>query len=149
MTMTMTRARCLVVLVGIALPYLARLPGGMAWLRQYTDAGLDGALLLGGFNAIAWGAVLGISFAYRHAVSVLAPALAGFGALAWAHATLDLASDAQAAIALVFVPVYALLPIGIGGLVGYAIDRRLQAKKATSAECRRAGADPPSLTLDR
>ena len=132
--MTMTRARWLVVLVGIALPYLARLPGGVDWLRQYTDAGLDGALLLGGFNAIAWGAVLGISFAYRHAASVLAPAVAGFGALAWAHATLDLASDAQAPIALVFLPVYALLPIAIGGVVGYAIDRRLRARRNEGRE---------------
>ncbi len=122
----MTRARWLVVATGVALPYLARLPGGLDWLRQYTDAGLGGALLLGGFNAIAWGAIVGISLAYRHARSLLAPALAGFGALAWAHATLDLRADAQAAIALVFLPIYALLPIAIGGAVGYAIDRRLR-----------------------
>lgn len=127
--MTMSRARWLVVLVGIALPYLARVPGGNEWLRQYTDAGLGGALLLGGFNAVAWGTVLGISFAYRHAVSVLVPAVSGFGPLAWAHAALDLASDAQAAIALVFLPVYALLPIAFGGAVGYAIDRRLRTRR--------------------
>lgn len=128
--MTMMRARWLVVLVGTALPYLARLPGGIDWLRQYTDAGLGGALFLGGFNAIAWGAILAASVLYRHAAAVLAPAVAGFGFLAWAHATLDLAADAQAAIALVFLPLYALLPIAIGAAVGYAIDRHLRARPA-------------------
>lgn len=126
--MTMAQARWAVVAVGLVLPYLARLPGGLDWLAQYTAGGLGGALLLSGFNAIAWGAIVAISVAYRHAASVLAPALAGFVPLAWAHASLDLASDAQAAIALVFIPVYALLPIAVGGVVGGVIDRRLRAR---------------------
>ena len=124
----MRRARWWVVAVGMALPYLARLPGGIDWLRQYTDAGLGGALLLGGFNAIAWGAVLAISLAYRHAAALWWPALAGFGALAWAHGTLDLREDAQSAIALVFLPIYALLPIAVGGVAGWWVDRRLRAR---------------------
>jgi hypothetical protein len=129
--MTLSRARLLVVLVGLVLPYLARLPGGFAWLAQYTATGPGGWLLLGGFNAIAWGTLLAISFAYRHPVSLLAPALAGFGFLAWAHATLDLQSDAQAPVALVFLPIYALAPILLGGLVGYFVDRRLRRRDGT------------------
>lgn len=124
----MRLARTWVVLVGIALPYAARLPRGIEWLRQYIDAGLAGFAFLGAFNAIAWGAILAISFGYRRPSSLLAPALCGFGFLAWAHATLDLAADAQAGVALVFIPVYALLPIAIGGVVGYVIDRKRRSR---------------------
>ena len=76
--MTMRWARILVLLCGIALPYLARLPGGLSWLKQYTDVGIVGWLFFGAFNAIAWGAILMSSAAYRHPVSLLAPAVPGF-----------------------------------------------------------------------
>ncbi|MFO3706717.1 hypothetical protein ACI6Q5_17475 [Xanthomonas codiaei] len=124
--MTLGNARVLLVLIGLVLPYAARLPGGMDWLGQYTDTGVGGWLLLGGFNAIAWGALLGISFLYRRPIALLVPCLIGFGALAWAHASLDLRADAQSALALIFIPIYALLPIAIGGVLGYLLDRRLR-----------------------
>ncbi|MCC8538364.1 hypothetical protein ACDH70_12065 [Xanthomonas axonopodis pv. poinsettiicola] len=124
--MTMGNARLLLVVVGMLLPYAARLPFGVDWLRQYTDTGVGGWLLLGGFNAIAWGALLGISFLYRRPIALLVPCLIGFGALAWAHASLDLRADAQSALALIFIPIYALLPIAIGGVLGYLLDRRLR-----------------------
>ncbi|MBB4133387.1 hypothetical protein GGR62_004218 [Xanthomonas campestris] len=63
----------MLVLVGVVLPYATQLPYGLDWLRQYTDTGLGGWLLLGGFNAIAWGALLAISFAYRRAIALLVP----------------------------------------------------------------------------
>jgi hypothetical protein len=128
--MTLGRARWTVVIVGILLPYLVRVPRGWHLLSQYLDTSLAGALLLAGCNAIAWGAILLATLAYRHPVSVLAPALAGFGFLAYAHFGLDLASDAQAPIALVFIPIYALLPIAIGAIVGYVIDRILRRRDA-------------------
>ncbi|MDQ6645902.1 MAG: hypothetical protein M3Y93_01550 [Pseudomonadota bacterium] len=124
--MTMNTSRVFVAVVGILLPYLARLPGGADWLAQYSHGGPDAWLFLGGFNAIAWVAIVAISLLYRHAASLLAPSLLGFGFLAWAHGSLDLASDAQAALALIFIPIYALLPIGVGGMVGYVMDRRLR-----------------------
>ena len=127
---TPRRARIAIVLIGILLPYAARLPGGIAWLQQYTDAGLNGFLFLSAFNAIAWGAILAISFLYRHALPMAVPALLGFGFLAWAHYTLDLASDAQAAVGLVFIPIYALLPIVVGGVAGYIADRRLRRRSS-------------------
>lgn len=120
----MRMTRVIIALVGIFLPYAARLPRGLAWLAQYTDVGLGGYLLFGAFNAIAWGAILAASLLYRHPASVLFPALCGFGFLTWAHASLDLAADAQAAIALAFIPIYALLPIAIGTAIGYLVDRR-------------------------
>lgn len=121
--MTMRKARVIVMLVGILLPYAARLPHGLGWLRQYTDNGLGAGLFLGAFNAIAWGAIIAVSLLYKRPSSVWAPALLGFGFLAFAHYSLDLAADAQAAIALVFIPIYALVPIVIGAIIGYFMDR--------------------------
>lgn len=111
--MTLASARFLLVLTGVVLPYAARLPFGLEWLQQYTDTGAGGWLLLVGFNAIALGALLGISFLYRRPIALLVPCLIGFGALAWAHATLDLRADAQSALALIFIPIYALLPTAV------------------------------------
>lgn len=125
--MPMHRARLLVAGLGLPLPLLARLPGGLAWLAQLTDSGWQGLLFLSGCNAIAWLAMLGISLLYRRPLSLLAPCLPGFGFLAWGYFSLDLAADAQAAIGLVILPIYALAPIALGGLVGYLSDRRLRA----------------------
>jgi hypothetical protein len=48
----------------------------------------------------------------------------GFGRLVWAHTSLDVAADAQSGSGLVLIPIYVLLPIGSGGVVGYVLDRR-------------------------
>jgi len=121
--MTMRKARLIVMLAGILLPYAARLPRGIGWLQQYTDNGIGAGLFLGAFNAIAWGAIIAVSFLYKRPSSLWAPALLGFGFLAFAHYSLDLAADAQAAIGLVFIPIYALVPIAVGAIVGYFMDR--------------------------
>jgi len=126
----MTKARIVVALVGILLPYAVRLPRGLTWLHQYLDVGLGGFLFFGGFNAIAWVAILALGSLYKRPVSLLVPSLSGFGFLGWAHYSLDLAADAQAAIALVFIPIYALLPIAVGGLIGYGLDRYLRQEDA-------------------
>jgi hypothetical protein len=126
----MRKAQIIVALIGILLPYAARLPRGIAWLAQYTDGGPGGFLLLSGFNVIAWGAIVALFRLYKRPESVVAPALFGFGFLAWAHNSLDLAADAQAAVALVFIPIYALLPIAVGGVIGYGVDRHLTRRDA-------------------
>lgn len=132
----MGKARLGVAVLGVLLPYLARLAGGPGWLAAYLDAGLSGALLIGGFNAIAWLSVLAISVAYRHPLALLAPVIPGFGFIGYAHATLDLSADAQSPVALVFIPIVALLPIVLGGLVGYLFDRRLRRRIPPSAGIR-------------
>ncbi|RYG10759.1 MAG: hypothetical protein EOO07_21645 [Chitinophagaceae bacterium] len=121
----MVSARIIIVLIGILLPYAARLPRGIEWVNQYTDAGIGGFLFMQAFNAIAWGAIVAISFVYRRPILLLIPCLLGFGALALVHNSLDLAADAQAAVALVFIPIYALAPIAMGGGIGYLIDKFL------------------------
>lgn len=122
----MLKARLAVALIGILLPYLARLPGGTDWLAQYTDTGVAGALLLSALNAIAWGSLLAVSFLYRQPLSLLIAAVPGFAFLAWAHYSLDLSADAQSALGIVMFPIYALLPILIGGISGYLLDKRLR-----------------------
>lgn len=127
--MAMGRARLLAALAGILLPYVARVPGGIDWLMQYLDTGIGGYLLLGAFNAVAWGAILLIGLGYRHPASLLAPALPGFAFLAWAHGTLDLDADAQAPVALIFIPLHALILIVPGGLAGYVLDMFLRRRQ--------------------
>lgn len=125
----MKSARILVVAIGILLPYLVRLPFGKEWVEQYMQGGISGWLFFGAFNAIAWGSILALSFLYRRPRSLIFPAVFGFGFLAWAHASLDLGSDAQAAIALIFIPIYAVAPILVGGLVGLLFDRLVWPKR--------------------
>lgn len=122
----MKQARWAIALVGILLPYLARVPGGTAWLDQYLSAGVPGFLLISTFNAIAWGSILLLSLLYRHVSSLVCPVVSGFGFLAVVHGTLDLAADAQAGVALVFIPFYALAFIAVGGALGYGYDRWLR-----------------------
>jgi len=64
----------------------------------------------------------GLFRCWRHAYLVLA-------SLVWAHGTLDLSANPNAAIALVIMPVYALVPIAVGGIFGYIVDRMLRRKK--------------------
>lgn len=129
--MTMGKARLIVIFAGILLPYAARLPRGLGWLQQYTDNGIGaGLFLLQAFNAIAWGAIIAVSLAYKRASSLWAPAVLGFGFLAYAHHSLDLASDAQAALGLVFIPIYALAPIAVGAIGGYFMDRSARVRSA-------------------
>lgn len=71
--MTMGKAQIIVILVGLFLPYAARVPRGIEWLQQYTDTDLRGWLLLAAFNAIAWGAILAVSLMYRRPSSLLVP----------------------------------------------------------------------------
>lgn len=123
--MEMLPIRIAIVIFGVLLPYLARIPGGSSWLKQYADSGIGGFLFFGAFNAIAWGAILSFTFLYKNKLPIIAPVLFGFVPLAWVHGTYDLSSDAQAAIGLVFIPIYALAPIAVGGVIGYLVDRYL------------------------
>jgi hypothetical protein len=124
----MIKSRIAIVAVGILLPYIARLPGvlsqGPQWLWSYFGGGILGALFFGLFNAIAWGAVLAASYSYRNPHAAWFPAVPAFVFLAANHAVLDLASDAQAALGLLFIPVYSLPLVFVGWFAGKWFDRR-------------------------
>lgn len=132
--MKMLTIRIAIVISGILLPYLVRIPGGSGWLQQYTGSGIGGFLFIAVFNAIAWGAILSFTFLYKHKLPVIAPVLFGFVPLAWVHSVYDLSSDAQAGVGLVFIPIYALAPIAVGGVIGYLIDRHLIKKSECNPE---------------
>lgn len=118
--------RFVLIAFGLLLPYLARLPRGMPWLRQYTECGSWGGILfLSAFQAIPIAALLALSFAYHTRVAWLLPTLAGFAYLGWEHSRLDLASDAQASLGLIVIPILSLAPIAIGALGGFCVDRVL------------------------
>jgi len=121
----MRRARLVVVTVGVLLPYLARIPGtfvhGASWLSSYFSGGMGGVLLVGAFNALSWGCLVLLSFLVRRPIALVAPALAGFGFLAFAHSGLDLGADAQSAVALAFIPVYAVPIIVVTFLLSLAV----------------------------
>lgn len=122
----MINARFAIAVVGFLLPYVARLPGvfvyGPDWLWSYFGDGLGLSVLLGGFNAINWGAVLAASSTYRNPHAAWFPVVLGFAFPAFAHASLDLSSDAQAAISLVLIPIFSLPLVFAGWLVGRWFD---------------------------
>jgi hypothetical protein len=124
--MTMRSARILVALVGTLTPYLARLPlvpsRGIGWLLSYTANGFKGALLIGGLNFICWGTVLLFSLIYNRPITLLLPAVPGFSRLAYLHYDYDLASDAQAALAFIWFPIWAAGYAIVGGIVGKAVE---------------------------
>ena len=121
----MRQARLAVVTVGVLLPYLARIPGtfvhGARWLSSYFSEGVTGVLFVGAFNALSWGCLVLLSFLVRRPVALVTPALAGFGFLAVAHGGLDLGADPQSAVALAFIPVYAVPIIGVTFLLSLAV----------------------------
>lgn len=120
----MNAARVSIIVLGILIPFLARLPGGVEWLKQSTEGSLDGILFISAFNAPVWLGLFALTFVYQRPTSFLIPCILAFGFLAWAHFSMDLASDSQAAIGLVFIPVLAVPFLVVGGAIGYMVDRR-------------------------
>ena len=127
----MIKTRIAIVIVGVVLPYAARLPGmltnGPEWLWSYFGDGLGAAFFFGGLNAICWGAIFAASYAYRNPHAVWFPATLGFAFPAFMHASIDLTADAQAAIALVLIPLFSLPLVFVGWLLGKWFDRRTAA----------------------
>ena len=127
----MTVARLLVVIVGVTLPYVMRIPGmavyGVRWFTSYFDkATLSDILFVGLFDAACWGSILLATFTYRHPRSVWILALFGFALPALGHATLDLLhGDGQAGMARVVFPILSLPLVFVGWLVGLVFDRRV------------------------
>jgi hypothetical protein len=128
----MKRERILIVIVGILLPYLVRIPGmtvkGTDWLTSYFGDGIGAMLFFGAFNAVCWGSILLASFSYKTPSAIWFPAVFGFAFPAIANAFLDLSSDSMASVALVFIPIYSLPLVFIGWLIGFWYDRKISTK---------------------
>jgi hypothetical protein len=125
----MKNARIMVAIIGVTLPYLARLPGGWEWVGQATKTGFLGFLFFGAFNAIAWGSILCVSLFYRRVVSLVFPAALGLGYLAQAYYKLDFKTDVEPGLWLIFLPLYSLGYVVVGAFIGLVVDRILIRKK--------------------
>lgn len=123
----MRRNRWIVALLGIATPYLARLPGvaehGWWWFTSYLGDNLWAPLFFGAFNIVCWAPVIVGSLLYRAPSSIWYPAAGALGSSAVMHSTVDLSADAQAAVILVFIPFLTLPFAATGWIIGYTIDR--------------------------
>ena len=95
------------------IPYACRLYRGMDWAAQYLpDEGhrFFGLLFFGGFASLPALPLIVTFWLRKHLpVTFIVSLIASTGLLVFWHHGYDLASDAQAAIGLVFIPVYTLL----------------------------------------
>lgn len=125
----MQRNRWIIAILGILMPYLARLPGipahGTGWLTSYFGDTFWAPLFFGLFNAVAWVPAVLATLTFRHASSAWYPAVGALASSAWLHSLVDLSADAQAAIALVVLPFYTLPFTATGWIIGYFVDRRI------------------------
>ena len=125
----MKTARWAVAIIGILLPYLSRLPGlashGSWWLTSYFGDNIFGFVFFQAFNAITWVALLKLTSNYQHPRSLVIPAVLAYSVPLWLHSGVDLRADAQAAIALIIIPFYALPGAWIGSMIGRWYDKRL------------------------
>lgn len=123
----MRRNRWIVAILGIAIPYLSRLPGvsehGWSWLTSYFGDTLWAPLFFGAFNAVCWAPVIVGSQLYKIPSSIWYPAVGALASSAVMHSTVDLAADAQAAIALVIIPFLTLPFSATGWIIGYMVER--------------------------
>jgi len=123
----MHRNRWLVAILGVLTPYLSRLPGvpgnGWGWLTSYFGDTFYAPLFFGAFNAVCWGAVILGSLAYHRPQTIWFPAAGALLSSFWMHSTVDLAADAQAAIALVIIPFLTLPFSATGWIIGYFTER--------------------------
>lgn len=133
----MDNARVWIVILGILLPYAARIPlalvRGEAWLAQLWSAPVPAHLFLGLFNAITWGGVLLAARTHRHESAAAFPALFGFSFAAFAYGSLDLTSSSTAAVAVVFIPLWSLPFVLVGAFAGRWWDRRLTREEEQAA----------------
>lgn len=117
------------VLVGLLVPFIARLPNvptrGWEWFTDYLPG--IGFLFFGAFNLVPAGVLYGLGRASRRAPIAFWLSLAvAVAFLIWAHGTINLRSSSTAAIGLLFIPIYgagAAIAGWVVGLVVHAIAR--------------------------
>lgn len=121
------RIRWTLVLLGVLLPYVAQLGHARGW-QLYMDSGWAGHLLLAGMGAVLWLPLWALTWCYQDTKSIWPPAVLGLGAAFWMHVSVDLTADAQAGLAVVMVPLLALVPLAVGALMGWGMDVRARRK---------------------
>lgn len=113
-------------LVCLILPLLSRLPRGMDWVAQYyPDKGyvLIAILFFGGCALVPAIVVLVaflVSRGPRYWPGLFA-SLAAWGLLVYFHHDNDLAADAQSALTLIFIPLFAAAIAAVAALLGWIL----------------------------
>jgi len=114
------------------LPYLCRLPHGMNWVKQYVpDSGLSLEWILW-FHAFASlpsiPPILAALIGKKGTLAFILSLVISISFLAYYHHDYDLASDAQAAVGLVFIPVYATSISTLGFLIGLGLQSKWKSR---------------------
>lgn len=117
-------------LLCLAAPLLCRMPRGGARVAQYLPD--KGKFILGLFF-FGICAVIPALVVYSAAIvsrppyylPVVASTLTALFLLSYWHQNNDLAADAQAAISLIFIPIYAAVAAFIAGIIGISIQNFL------------------------
>jgi len=117
--------RVIVIAVGALLPVVF-------WWPSLPPADLifQAILFMEVVHVIPIAAIWLVSYLYDRPVSILFPAIAGYGFLAFTywdtlHPPSGQRISSTASLILLFAPLYALLPILIGAVIGYAVDKYL------------------------
>ena len=95
------------IALAVLVPYLCRLPQGVAWTLQYVPPNFMANVFFAGFSAIP-GVALWILikvWSNKWELPYLFALLSMCVVLAWMHHDVDLRVDAQAAIALIIIPI--------------------------------------------
>ncbi len=113
-------------LLCLTMPFLSRVPQGSKWVAQYLpDDGhlIGGTLFFGAFAMAPAVAVFCAALISRPPFyfPVLISTLVAVAMLGYWHHDNDLAADAQAAISLIFIPIYAAALALVAGVVGIGI----------------------------
>lgn len=102
-----SRAGYAAITLAILMPYLSRLPQGAAWVVQYVPANFMANVFFVGFSAIPgvvlWALIRARSDKWEK--PYLCALITMCGVLALLHHDVDLRMDAQAAIALIIIPI--------------------------------------------
>lgn len=118
----------------IAMPYICRIPRGIDWVEQYLpdeENLIGGMLFFGAFAMIPAVVVFCAALLSKPKFfpPLLLSTLVALCYLAYTHHDNDLGSDAQAALTLVFIPIYAAGLAFIAGVVGLGFQSAIQARK--------------------
>jgi hypothetical protein len=128
---TQTKIGLLAGSLCLAIPVLSRLPRGSDWVAQYLpDEGhfISGTLLIGAFAMIPAIIVFFTALISKSPLflPVVISTLTTITMLAYCHHNNDLAADAQAAISLIIIPIYAACFAIVGGAVGFGLQSATQ-----------------------
>lgn len=130
------KAFVFIILSGIILPFIARIPGvflqGIDYLSQYISS----AILITVFNVIPFIIFAVINqFVYsRDKEAVIGAGVALFISDLFMHASVDLQSTSTAGIAIIFIPFWLCVAMVIGYVLGYFVGLLRRSKNAKAGK---------------